>query len=82
MLVDLHRRRRFDEVPEQAPRFGRLVAVADPLTGIRKIVLADINWRGIYWEPFIFVGAVFFIINFGMSRYSMHLERRLKTDHR
>jgi len=59
-----------------------LVGLADPLTGIRKIVLADINWKGIYWEPFIFVAIIFFVINFGMSRYSMYLERRLKTDHR
>ena len=45
-------------------------------------VRADINWKGIYWEPYIFVGAIFFVICFGMSRYSMYLERRLKRDHR
>ena len=39
-------------------------------------------WKGIYWEPYIFVGAIFFIICFSMSRYSMYLERKLKTDHR
>lgn len=59
-----------------------LVGLADPLQGITKIVRADINWKGIYWEPYIFVGAIFFIICFGMSRYSMYLERKLKTDHR
>ncbi len=47
-----------------------------------QIVRADINWKGIYWEPYIFVGAIFFLICFGMSRYSMYLERKLKTDHR
>ena len=46
------------------------------------IVRADINWKGIYWEPYIFVGAIFFLACFGMSRYSMYLERKLKTDHR
>jgi general L-amino acid transport system permease protein len=40
------------------------------------------NWKGIYWEPYIFVGLLFFIFCFGMSRYSMYLERKLKTDHR
>ena len=49
---------------------------------IRKIVLADIDWKGIFWEPFIFVGLIFFVVCFSMSRYSMYLERKLKTDHR
>ncbi len=59
-----------------------LVGLADPLQGITKIVRADINWKGVYWEPLIFVGAIFFIFCFAMSRYSMYLERKLKTDHR
>ncbi len=59
-----------------------LVGLADPLQGIRKIVLADIDWKGIFWEPFIFVGLIFFVVCFSMSRYSMYLERKLKTDHR
>lgn len=58
------------------------VGLADPLRGITTIVRADIAWKGIYWEPYIFVGAIFFIVCFGMSRYSMYLENKLKTDHR
>ncbi len=58
-----------------------LVGLADPLTGVRKFVLADSAWKGIYWEPFIFVGAIFFVVCFSMSRYSMYLEQKLKTDH-
>jgi general L-amino acid transport system permease protein len=58
------------------------VGLMDPLKGITQIVRADINWKGIYWEPYIFVGVIFFVICFGMSRYSMYLERKLKTDHR
>ncbi|RID92931.1 amino acid ABC transporter permease [Gemmobacter lutimaris] len=58
------------------------VGLNDPLKGITQIVRADINWKGIYWEPYIFAGALFFLICFGMSRYSMWLERKLKTDHR
>ena len=57
------------------------VGLMDPLKGVTQIVRADIAWKGIYWEPYIFVGAIFFVICFGMSRYSMHLERKLKTDH-
>jgi general L-amino acid transport system permease protein len=58
------------------------VGLLDPLRGVTNIVRADINWKGIYWEPYIFVGAIFFVFCFGMSRYSMYLEQRLKTDHR
>ena len=58
------------------------VGLMDPLKGVTQIVRADIAWKGIYWEPYIFVGVIFFIICFGMSRYSMYLEHKLKTDHR
>ena len=58
------------------------VALMDPLRGVTNAVRADIDWKGIYWEPYIFVGAIFFLICFGMSRYSMYLEQKLKTDHR
>lgn len=59
-----------------------LVGLMDPLQGVTRIVRSDTAWKGIYWEPYIFVGAIFFIVCFGMSRYSMYLERKLKTDHR
>ena len=59
-----------------------LVGLADPLQGITRVVRADINWKAVYWEPFIFVGAIFFLFCFSMSRYSMYLENKLKTDHR
>jgi general L-amino acid transport system permease protein len=58
------------------------VGLLDPLKGITDAVRADIDWKGIYWEPYIFVGTLFFICCFGMSRYSMYLEQKLKTDHR
>jgi general L-amino acid transport system permease protein len=59
-----------------------LVGLADPLVGVTRVVRSDIAWKGIYWEPLIFVGVIFFIVCFSMSRYSMYLERKLKTDHR
>ncbi|KEP70760.1 amino acid ABC transporter permease [Thioclava dalianensis] len=58
------------------------VGLFDPLKGIPDFIRADFNWKGIYWEPFVFVGAIFFILNFAMSRYSMHLENRLQREHR
>jgi general L-amino acid transport system permease protein len=58
------------------------VGLLDPLKGVTAVVRADIDWKGIYWEPYIFVGAIFFVICFGMSRYSMYLEQKLKRDHR
>ena len=67
----------------QGHHAGRLRRPDGPAcTASPQIVRADINWKGIYWEPYIFVGAIFFLICFGMSRYSMYLERKLKTDHR
>ena len=45
-------------------------------------IRATFEWKGAYWEPYIFSGLIFFILCFGMSRYSMYLERRLKRDHR
>ena len=58
------------------------VGLFDPLKGIPDFIRSVFEWKGIYWEPFIFVGAIFFILNFSMSRYSMYLERKLKRDHR
>lgn len=58
------------------------VGLLDPLKGITDAVRASTDWKGTYWEPYIFVACIFFIFNFSMSRYSMYLERKLKTDHR
>ena len=58
------------------------VGLYDPLKSMSDAVRASIEWKGIYWEPYIFVGAIFFIICFAMSRYSMYLERRLQRDHK
>jgi general L-amino acid transport system permease protein len=58
------------------------VGLLDPLKGITDAVRASIEWKGAYWEPYIFVGVIFWIICFSMSRYSMYLERLLKREHR
>ncbi|MCC5962559.1 MAG: amino acid ABC transporter permease [Rhodobacteraceae bacterium] len=57
------------------------IGLLDPI-GLSNAIRADTDWNGIYWELFIFIGALFFLFCFGISRYSMYLERKLKTDHR
>ncbi len=57
------------------------IGLLDPI-GLSNAIRADTDWQGIYWELFIFIGALFFVFCFGISRYSMYLERKLKTDHR
>ena len=59
-----------------------IIALYEPLKGITHLVRQDVNWKGIYWEPYIFVGTIFFVFCFGMSRYAKYLEGKLKTDHR
>ncbi|NIZ08251.1 amino acid ABC transporter permease [Pseudooceanicola sp. HF7] len=58
-----------------------IIGLLDPL-GLANAIRADTDWNGIYWELFLFIGAVFFIFCFSMSRYSMYLERKLQTGHR
>ncbi|MBW7922847.1 MAG: amino acid ABC transporter permease [Rubellimicrobium sp.] len=57
------------------------VGLLDPL-GLSNSIRADQSWNGIYWELFLFIGALFFVVCFGMSRYSMYLEHRLARDRR
>jgi general L-amino acid transport system permease protein len=57
-----------------------VIALMDPI-GLTNNIRGDANWNGIVWELFGFVGFVFFIFCFSMSRYSMYLERKLKTGH-
>nr|WP_245629267.1 amino acid ABC transporter permease [Celeribacter indicus] len=52
------------------------------MLGLSNAIRANAAWNGIYWELFIFIGLVFWICCFAMSRYSQWLERRLRTDHR
>ena len=58
-----------------------IIGLLDPL-GLAKAIRADANWNGIFWELYAFIAVLFFIFCFSMSRYSMYLERKLKTDHR
>jgi general L-amino acid transport system permease protein len=52
------------------------------LLGIVKAALTDPNWLGLAMEAYVFAGFIFWIFCFGMSRYSMRLERRLNAGRR
>ena len=49
------------------------------LLGIGRGALADTTWLGLAYEVYFFVSIVFFIFTFAMSRYSLYLEKKLKT---
>ncbi len=46
---------------------------------VAKASITDPKWLGLEHEAYIFVGVVYFVFCFGMSRYSLWLERRLDT---
>lgn len=58
-----------------------IVALNDPL-GIANNVRANSDWNGIVWELYGFIALIFWLFCFSMSRYSLYLERKLRTDHR
>jgi general L-amino acid transport system permease protein len=60
-----------------------IVAIFDFLGQLRA-AFADPNWSTpvTLFTGFAFAGIVYFVFCFGMSRYSMFLERRLNTQHR
>ena len=51
------------------------------LLGLGNATLADAKWAGLANEVYIFVALFFFITCFGMSRYSIYLEKKLHTGH-
>lgn len=58
-----------------------IIGLLDPI-GLSNAIRADAAWNGIVWELYGFIALIFFIFCFGMSRYSMYLERKLQTGHR
>ncbi|SEV97253.1 general L-amino acid transport system permease protein [Aliiroseovarius sediminilitoris] len=58
-----------------------IIGLLDPL-GLSNAIRADQDWNGVVWELYGFIAFMFFVFCFSMSRYSMYLERRLRTDHR
>ena len=49
------------------------------LLGAANLALVNPNWLGRLVEAFVFAAVIYWVICFSMSRYSVHLERRLKA---
>ena len=47
-----------------------------------QAIFDALKWLGLEWEGYAFVGFLFWILCFSMSRYSQWLEKRLDTEHR
>jgi general L-amino acid transport system permease protein len=52
------------------------------LLGIVQAATTDPKWLGMAVEGYVFSAFVFWVFCFGMSRYSMHIERKLHTGHK
>jgi general L-amino acid transport system permease protein len=57
------------------------VGLLDPINLANSIRSSE-AWHGVVWEIYIFIGVIFFIACYAMSRYAAWLERRLQRDHR
>ncbi len=57
-----------------------IIGLLDPI-GLSTAIRANQEWNGIVWELYAFVALMFWMVCFSMSRYSMYLERKLKTGH-
>ncbi|MWV11504.1 ABC transporter permease subunit [Pseudomonas sp. R-28-1W-6] len=58
-----------------------IIGLFDLLNSIKQAT-TDPVWLGMATEGYVFAALVFWIFCFGMSRYSMRLERRLDTGHK
>tara|TARA_R110000796_G_scaffold186168_1_gene303018 strand:+ start:1982 stop:3079 length:1098 start_codon:yes stop_codon:yes gene_type:complete len=58
-----------------------IIGLFDLLNSIKQAT-TDPAWLGMATEGYVFAALVFWIFCFGMSRYSIHLERKLDTGHK
>ncbi|MGH8352811.1 MAG: amino acid ABC transporter permease [Pseudomonas sp.] len=58
-----------------------IIGLFDVLNSIKQAT-TDPVWLGMATEGYVFAALVFWIFCFGMSRYSVHLERKLDTGHK
>ena len=58
-----------------------IIGLFDLLAMIQS-ALTDPNWLGYAVEGFAFAALVYWVFCFGMSRYSMALEKKLHTGHK
>ena len=59
-----------------------IIGLFDLLAIVEKVLSADAAWLGFHTEGLVFSAFIFWAFCFGMSRYSMALERKLDTGHR
>ncbi len=59
-----------------------IIGLFDLLAIIENVLGQDTAWLGFHTEGLVFAAFVFWIFCFGLSRYSMALERKLDTGHR
>lgn len=52
------------------------------ILGVLRAIGKDVTWLGLHKEPLVFGALLFFIICYGMSKYSRHLEVKFSTDHK
>ncbi|GAA4254740.1 ABC transporter permease subunit [Azospirillum formosense] len=52
------------------------------LLGTAKAALSDPAWRGFYREAYLFIGVIYWVFCYSMSKYSQKLERDLHRGHR
>lgn len=59
-----------------------VISMFDIVGMIRGPIQQSTDWISIYWEPYLFASALFFVVCFSISQYSQWLERQLQTGHR
>ena len=55
-----------------------IIGLFDIMLMARNISI-DKNWYGLHSEPLVAISVLFFIVCYGMSQYSQHLEKKLTT---
>jgi len=58
-----------------------IIALFD-LLGTAKSSVTNADWLGYDKEAYVFAALIYFTFCFGMSRYSIYLEKRLQTGHK
>ena len=56
-----------------------IIGLFDIMLMARNISI-DKNWYGLHSEPLVAISVLFFIVCYGMSQYSQHLEKKLTTN--
>jgi len=59
-----------------------VISMFDMVGMIRGPILSSTDWAGVYWETWAFACVLFFVVCFGISKYSQWLEEQLQTGHR